>query len=161
MTGSPEEAQHIPGRPSKRAPISRNPLRFFQATVASRRSVLRDPLPHIRAQRIVKFMVFVELTPFIEFRRARWTDEDLRSLQNFLLATPDAGDVIRGGAGLRKLRWAARGQGKRGGARIIYFRHVPGERIYLIYGYVKSEQSDLSPDQIKMLAKLMKGIEHG
>jgi hypothetical protein len=40
-------------------------------------------------------MVFVELTPFIAFRRAHWTDEDLRSLQNFLLAAPDAGDVIR------------------------------------------------------------------
>lgn len=49
-------------------------------------------------------MVFVELTPFIAFCREHWTDEDLRGLQNFLLASPDAGDVIRCGAGLRKLR---------------------------------------------------------
>jgi len=48
-------------------------------------------------------MVFVELTPFIAFRTGQWNDEDLRSLQNFLLATPDAGDVIPGGSGLRKL----------------------------------------------------------
>jgi hypothetical protein len=106
-------------------------------------------------------MVFVELTPFIAFRRAHWTDEDLRSLQNFLLAAPDAGDVIRGGAGLRKLRWSAQGRGKRGGARVIYYRYVPGDRIYLIYGYVKSEQEDLTRDQIKVLADLMKDIEHG
>jgi hypothetical protein len=49
-------------------------------------------------------MVFVELTPFIAFRREYWTDEDLRALQSFLLASPAAGDLIRGGSGLRKLR---------------------------------------------------------
>jgi hypothetical protein len=47
-------------------------------------------------------MVFVELTPFIAFRNEYWSDEDLRALQNFLLAQPEAGDLIRGGAGLRK-----------------------------------------------------------
>ncbi|HEV2009215.1 MAG TPA: addiction module toxin RelE [Burkholderiales bacterium] len=48
-------------------------------------------------------MVFVELTPFIAFRADQWSDEDFRRLQNFLLATPDAGDVIAGSSGLRKL----------------------------------------------------------
>ena len=106
-------------------------------------------------------MVFVELTPFVAFRTAHWTDEDLRSFQNFLLATPNAGDVIRGGAGLRKLRWSAQGRGKRGGARVIYYRHVPGDRIYLIYGNLKSEQEELTRDQIKMMAGLMKDIGNG
>ena len=55
-------------------------------------------------QRIVTAMVFVELTPFFAFRDAHWSDEDLRKLQEFLLATPDAGDVIPGSSGLRKLR---------------------------------------------------------
>lgn len=106
-------------------------------------------------------MVFVELTPFIAFRDEQWSDEDLRSLQNFLLATPDAGDVIPGGSGLRKLRWSAQGRGKRGGARVIYYRQVPKERIYLIYAYVKSAQADLTREQIKMLAQLMKDIKNG
>jgi len=48
-------------------------------------------------------MVFVELTPFIAFRTEQWSDEDLRGLQNFLLATEDASDVIPRGSGLRKL----------------------------------------------------------
>lgn len=49
-------------------------------------------------------MVFVELTPFVSFRDEYWTDEDLRALQNFLLLSPDAGDLILGGSGLRKVR---------------------------------------------------------
>jgi hypothetical protein len=106
-------------------------------------------------------MVFVELTPFIAFRADHWTDEDLRGLQNFLLAKPDAGDVIPGGSGLRKLRWSAQGRGKRGGARVIYYQYVPEERIYLIYAYVKSAQADLTREQIKVLAQLMKDTKNG
>ncbi len=77
------------------------------------------------------------------------------------MLSPEAGDVIPGGCGLRKLRWSAQGRGKRGGARVIYYRHVPGECIYLIYAYVKSRQSDLTRDQIGILAHLMKEIKNG
>ncbi|HLF10352.1 MAG TPA: type II toxin-antitoxin system RelE/ParE family toxin [Gammaproteobacteria bacterium] len=106
-------------------------------------------------------MVFVELTPFVAFREEYWTDEDLRAMRNFLLVAPDAGDLIRGGAGLRKLRWSAQGRGKRGGARVIYCWHVPNHYIYLIYGYVKSRSEDLTAQQIKVLRELMKDIDHG
>lgn len=106
-------------------------------------------------------MIFVELSPFVAFRAEHWSDEELRRLQNFLLASPDAGDVIPGGSGLRKLRWSVQGRGKRGGARVIYYRHVPGERIYLIYAYVKNEQSDLTREQIKLLSQLMRDIKNG
>lgn len=106
-------------------------------------------------------MVFVELNPFVAFRNAYWTDEDLRALQNFLLLSPDSGDLIRGGSGLRKIRWAAQGRGKRGGARVIYYWHIQKHRIYLIYGYVKSEREDLTPQQITVLAELMKDMKDG
>ncbi|MEO8465176.1 MAG: type II toxin-antitoxin system RelE/ParE family toxin [Gammaproteobacteria bacterium] len=106
-------------------------------------------------------MVFVELTPFVAFRKEYWTDEDLRAMQNVLLVAPDAGDLIRGSAGLRKLRWSAQGRGKRGGARVIYYWHVPGDRIYLIYGYVKSRSEDLTAHQLKALRDLMKDIDDG
>jgi hypothetical protein len=106
-------------------------------------------------------MVFVELTPFMAFREHYWTDDDFREMQNFLLVTPDAGDLIRGGAGLRKLRWSAQGRRKRGGARVIYYWYVPGDRVYLIYGYVKSRSDDLTAQQLKVLRELMKDIDHG
>lgn len=106
-------------------------------------------------------MLFIELSPFIAFRATHWSDEDLRALQNHLLQHPDAGDVIRGGAGLRKLRWASSGRGKRGGARVIYYRQVSADCIYLIYGYLKSARDDLTPDQVRLLAQLMKDTDHG
>ena len=106
-------------------------------------------------------MVFVELTPFVAFCNEYWTDEDVRAMQNFLLVMPDAGDLIRGGAGLRKLRWSAQGRGKRGGARVIYYWHVPGHRIYLIYGYVKRRTGGLTAQQLKVLRELMEEIDHG
>ena len=106
-------------------------------------------------------MVFVELTPFVRFREEQWTDDELRALQRFLLVTPTAGDVIRGTGGLRKLRWAASGRGKRGGARVIYYLQAPVDRIYLVYGYVKAKQEDLTPQQLKVLAALMKEVDDG
>ena len=109
----------------------------------------------------IAWMVFVELTPFVAFREEYWTDEDLQKLQSFLVVAPDAGDLIRGGAGLRKLRWSAQGRGKRGGARVIYYWHVPKHCIYLIYGHVKSRSEDLTKEQTKLLRELMKDIDNG
>jgi hypothetical protein len=106
-------------------------------------------------------MVFVELTPFVAFRSEYLTDEDLRALQNLLLVSPDAGALIRGGAGLRKVRWSAQGRGKRGGTRVIYYWHVSRHHIYLIYGYVKSKREDLTPQQVQVLAELMKDVKDG
>ena len=103
-------------------------------------------------------MVFVELTPFVAFRDAHWTDEEFGELQQFLLAAPDAGSWIRGAGGLRKLRWTARGRGKRGGTRVIYYWHRPEDRIYLIYGYSKSELEDLTVSQLRVLRQLMRDM---
>ena len=103
-------------------------------------------------------MVFIKLMPFVVFRNEYLTDDDLRALQSFLLVRPDAGDLIRGGSGLRKLRWAAQGRGKRGGARVIYYWQSARDHIYLIYGYVKNERKDLTLQQIKLLADLLKEL---
>ena len=106
-------------------------------------------------------MVFVELTPFIAFREMYWTDDELIGLQRYLLVSPDAGDLISGGAGIRKIRWQVQGRGKRGGARVIYYWQTAESRIYLIYGYVKSRSENLTKDQIAALSKLTKELQHG
>ena len=58
--------------------------------------------------------------------------DGIEAVAVYLIDHPDAGDVIPGGGGVRKLRWAAKGKGKRGGARIIYLYVVVAARIYLI-----------------------------
>lgn len=75
--------------------------------------------------------------------------------------SPAEGDLIRGGSGLRKLRWSAQGRGKRSGARVIYYWHKPSNHLYLIYGYVKSAREHLTPRQVRMLAGLMKDARDG
>ena len=72
-----------------------------------------------------------------------------------LMLRPDAGDLIPGGGGLRKVRWRLPGGGKSGGLRIIYYLDMP-DTVYLLAVYSKSEQADLTPDQLKTLRKLIK-----
>jgi hypothetical protein len=72
----------------------------------------------------------------------------------YLIDHPDAGDVIPGSGGVRKLRWAAKGKGKRGGARIIYLYTVIAARIYLIRCYAKSAKTDLTSDEKKQLRQI-------
>lgn len=73
-----------------------------------------------------------------------------------LVFQPDAGDLIPGGRGLRKLRRPAKGRGKRGGARIIYYHVISEHLILLIFAYAKSEQGDLGLRQLQILANLVR-----
>ena len=94
-------------------------------------------------------------TPIFERRRHRFfTAEEYRELQNELIVNPTAGAVVPKSGGFRKLRRAMRGKGKRGGARIIYYRQS-SERIYLVFVYQKTDREDLSADQLKQLSALV------
>ena len=88
--------------------------------------------------------VFVELPAFSRFRPDYLGDEALHDLQRVLLEKPEAGDVIEGTGGLRKMRHAdtRRSKGKRGGLRIIYFFWEPGRQFWLFTLYDKNESSD-------------------
>lgn len=83
-------------------------------------------------------------------------DEAYRSLQLALWLQPDLGAAIRGSGGLRKLRWAQKGKGKRGGLRIIYYWDEPSETFYMLYTYRKSVQEDLTAQQRKLLTHLVR-----
>ena len=66
-------------------------------------------------------MVFIETRLFTKLLPSYLSDDDYRSLQSYLLQKPDAGDLIRGSGGVRKVRWAPAGKGKSGGVRAIYY----------------------------------------
>ena len=80
-------------------------------------------------------------------------DTSYSALQVYLAAHPDAGDIIKGSGGIRKMRWAGSGRGKRGGLRLIYYWWVASDRISMLLVYPKNEQDDLTADQVKLLKK--------
>lgn len=83
-------------------------------------------------------------------------DERYRQLQITLMLRPEQGPVIKGSGGLRKVRWSPAGTGKRGGVRVIYY-WVPSESVfYMLYLYAKNEQGDLTPQQVRALAKVVR-----
>ena len=100
-------------------------------------------------------MIFVESPQFTRAITALMDDDEYRLLQAALLGNPEAGAIIVGSGGLRKIRWSLPGRGKRGGARIIYYYWVVRNRIYLLYAYSKSAKGDLTRQQTRILAGLM------
>lgn len=88
-------------------------------------------------------------------------DDDLRELQDILLKNTKAGKVIKGTKGLRKVRIAFEGQGKRGSGRVAYVDFTVYESIYLITAYPKSVKDDLSSKEKKEIAKKIGVLEQG
>ena len=103
-------------------------------------------------------MVFIETTTFTKLVYEYLSDEEFAGLQNYLLNRPNAGDVIPGSGGVRKLRWAIEGKGKRSGIRVIYYRRVREGEMWLITVYAKNEASIISP---QILRKIAEEIKHG
>ena len=102
--------------------------------------------------------LFVEMPAFIRHRSDYLDDEGLRALQNALLENPEAGDVIEGTGGLRKVRHAdpRRGKGKRGGLRVIYYWWDGKRQFWLFTLYDKDEMDDLSAKEKKALKDMLK-----
>jgi mRNA-degrading endonuclease RelE of RelBE toxin-antitoxin system len=100
-------------------------------------------------------MRFVETPVFTRSVASVLDDDQYRFLQLALALRPEQGPLIRGSGGLRKLRWAMPGRGKRGGARVIYYWDRQTETFYMLFVYLKTEQGDLTPEQIRILGKLV------
>ncbi len=99
--------------------------------------------------------VFVESTIFEKYRNEYLSDDEFRLFQAELMSNPKQGDVIQGTGGLRKIRVASKGKGKRGGSRVIYYFLDEKRRFYLLTIYGKNEMSDLTADQKKQLKAFM------
>ena len=101
---------------------------------------------------------FIEAPLFSRLVLEYLTDQEYLKLQTELIRNPSAGEVIRGSGGVRKLRWAASGRGKRGGFRVIYFVRHPKGIIWMLTIYPKSE-IDSIPGHV--LRQIRKEIEDG
>ena len=105
---------------------------------------------------------FVELPAFARYRSGYLDDEEFRELQELLLQQPNKGDIIQGTGGLRKLRFAdaRRGEGTRGGLRVIYYWWLGGDQFWLFTLYDKDEAADLTSDERKALKSMLESELH-
>jgi hypothetical protein len=86
------------------------------------------------------------------------TDVELAALETEIATNPQAGDVIKGLKGVRKIRFATGGKGKRGGGRCIYLVLTIEDTIYLLLAYGKSKQTDLSQKQRKYILAFIEDL---
>lgn len=100
-------------------------------------------------------MVFIETGVFTKQVAELLSDDEYASLQTHLAEHPSAGDVIQGTGGLRKLRWAAKGKGKRGGMRVIYFHVAAAAQIRLVLAYRKGIKDDLTATEKSWLRAIV------
>jgi hypothetical protein len=98
-------------------------------------------------------MIFIETSVFTKVITALIPEDCYKELQLELLLRPDAGALIKGGGGIRKIRWNAGSTGKRGGIRVIYYLDLP-DRIFMLYAYKKNQQEDLTQEQVKVLKQI-------
>ena len=101
-------------------------------------------------------MEFIETPTFTAAVRRHLDDDSYRAMQLALILRPGQGAIIPGGAGIRKMRWAGRGKGKRGGLRVIYYWLSKDQKFYMLYAYSKNEPRDLSKAQINTLARAVR-----
>ena len=104
----------------------------------------------------MRLFSFRETTSFTQRVIEYLGDDSYAQLQWYLLRRPDAGDLIQAGGGIRKVRWAVAGKGKRGGARVIYYWASARGVFFMLDIYAKGEKEDLTPDELKELHKLAK-----
>jgi hypothetical protein len=94
---------------------------------------------------------FVETKLFTRLVQEYLSDDEYSKLQEALLANPEAGPVIRGSGGIRKLRWAAPGRGKRGGIRVIYFLRSRQGQIWMLTLYPKNVAENIPAHVLKQI----------
>jgi mRNA-degrading endonuclease RelE of RelBE toxin-antitoxin system len=100
-------------------------------------------------------MVIIETPIFTRLLLNTLSDDEYRLFQQVLLKRPDAGNIIHGSGGIRKLRWPVKGRGKRGGVRVIYYWFAERDIILLLFIYPKNIQDSLTPDQLKQLKRVV------
>jgi hypothetical protein len=100
-----------------------------------------------------------ELPRFTAWAEAHWGREEIAVFVDYIARNPMAGAVIPGTGGLRKVRWAMPGKGKRGGARVIYYHHDDHYPLTLLAGYAKAERADLTAAEKKAMSAFVESVK--
>jgi hypothetical protein len=88
-------------------------------------------------------LTVIETPTFQRTARDIWTDAEVEAFIDFISENSEVGDVIPGTAGLRKVRWARSGMGKRGGARVVYYVRTTRGEVVLVVAYAKGNIENL------------------
>ncbi len=101
-------------------------------------------------------MEFIETPIFTKTITELLSDKEYSDFQKYLIENPEIGDIVKGGSGIRKVRWNLANRGKRGSIRIIYYYKVVNNQIFLLYVYTKKKKSDLSESEKKLFGEIAK-----
>ena len=100
---------------------------------------------------------FIETKLFSRLVAEYMSDEEYSSLQNALIKDPEAGDLIPGSGGVRKLRWGVAGRGKRGGIRVIYYARTRQGQIWMLTLYAKNVMENISANVLRKIKEEIDG----
>jgi mRNA-degrading endonuclease RelE of RelBE toxin-antitoxin system len=96
---------------------------------------------------------FVETKLFTRLVQEYLSEAEYAELQRFLIEHPEAGDIIPRSGGVRKLRWRAKGRGKRGGFRVIYYARLAQGQIWMLTMYPKNVTENIPAHLLRQIRK--------
>ena len=106
-------------------------------------------------------MAVVETKEFLKQSEPLMSDSERAELVAFVGANPEAGEIIPETGGVRKIRWALEGMGKRGGARVIYYYHNERLPVFLLSAYAKNRKANLSKAERNAMKRLVPTLVAG
>ena len=106
-----------------------------------------------------RLITVCEMTAFVRKADKLWSSEERDEFIDFISRNPDAGDLIEGTGGARKVRWARSGMGKRGGTRVITYFCDETMPVFLFTLYAKNERSDIGPEDKRTLTTTITALK--
>ena len=104
-------------------------------------------------------VMFIETPIFTKYREDYMSDDIFQEFEEYLSNNPEAGDIVVGTGGCRKIRWQRENTGKSGGVRVIYYYHCAEKFVLFLLVYQKSKKDSLSDKEKAILKELVKGLE--